>query len=114
MNQLDSAVEKLDEAGPATVGGFRRTLFMKQMQKFKPNAKRFKQRMIDRANKKLTQSQRRERTLEQERKAHRRFEVAVGLRKDTTPLPIEYPVDVSFPEKGQDDGTQPESGHTAG
>lgn len=108
--ELDKAIEQLDEQGPkVTQGGFRLALFQKRMRAFRLG-RRMKQRSLDKAYTQMSSAQRRERSQDLERKAHRRFEVAVGLRKNTKPMNDDAQKDVaamvSLPEKGGSDGTQ--------
>jgi hypothetical protein len=86
LEQAKQVAETLETQGPREVGSFKMTLFQKQMRKFNPQAKRRKNTALRQGHKRASKTQRREFTKSQERKAHRRFEVATGRRANTKPL----------------------------
>jgi hypothetical protein len=91
LEQAKQVAEKLGEQGPRQAGSFKMALFQKQMKQALPRGragKRRKAKQLRRAHKNATPAQRRAFTKEQERRAHRRFEVAVGLRPNTAPPPV--------------------------
>lgn len=68
---------RLEQEGPAAA----KAVDLGKLFKTRPPGKRARQRREDRGNRGATKAQRRARSRALERKAHRRFELAVGLRQ---------------------------------